>query len=337
MGAMAGWPASSTATASSSRGGSAATSSRPSTAVAATSRAPPRRSPAAARTAAGRGRASMVAIGYRRNLSGAPPSAPTAEPAVSSRLLVVLITLGVLATGGGVAGGLLLARDPGGEPAVAGPTTIPENHRPRDLRARLVHLLDTSSSSTTSTTSGVSVQARVVQRLEDGVVVRYDASEPISAVLLWGFGGPSGHQLQFPGPASQGTLKLTMAPDDQDGLDAGDRPVGRRADRHQRHPVRPPAGAAGGARGPGPHPRHPQRDRRDRHRVPRHDLHPPRPGPRRAHGHRRAVRVPLQRARGRGALGTADPALLPRGPAQPARGPGWSTWRSRSPGRAGRP
>jgi hypothetical protein len=43
------------------------------------------------------------------------------------------------------------------------------------------------------------------------VVVRYDAPVPVSAVLEWGFGGPSGHQLQFPGPATQGTLKLAMA------------------------------------------------------------------------------------------------------------------------------
>jgi hypothetical protein len=152
----------------------------------------------------------MVAIGYRRHLSGAPPSAPTAEPVVSRRLLVVLITLGVLAMGGGVAGGLLLARDPGGETAVAGPTTIPETTAPVTSEPASSTSSSTSSS-TTSTTGGVIVQARVVQRLEDGVVVRYDASEPISAVLLWGFGGPSGHQLQFPGPASQGTLKLTMA------------------------------------------------------------------------------------------------------------------------------
>jgi hypothetical protein len=151
----------------------------------------------------------MVAIGYRRHLSGAPPQRPTAEPEVSRRLLVVLIMLGVLATAGGVAGGLLLARDPGGEAAVAGPTTIPETTAP--VTSEPASSTSSTSSSTTSTTGGVSVQARVVQRLEDGVVVSYDASEPISAVLLWGFGGPSGHQLQFPGPASQGTIKLTMA------------------------------------------------------------------------------------------------------------------------------
>ncbi|HYN16632.1 MAG TPA: hypothetical protein VEY96_00930 [Actinomycetes bacterium] len=131
---------------------------------------------------------------------------------MSRRLLVILVTLGVLAIGGGVAGGLLLARDPGGEPAVAGPTTIPETTAPVTSEpASSTSSTSASSSSTTSTTTGVSVQARVVQRLEDGVVVSYDASEPISAVLLWGFGGPSGHQLQFPGPAAQGTLKLALA------------------------------------------------------------------------------------------------------------------------------
>jgi hypothetical protein len=129
---------------------------------------------------------------------------------VSRRLLVVLIVLGVLATAGGVAGGLLLAREPGGEPAAAGPTTIPETTvTPTSEPASSTSV--TSSSSTTSTTSGLRVQARVAQRLEDGVVVRYDASEPISAVLQWGFGGPSGHQLRFPGPAAQGSIKLAMA------------------------------------------------------------------------------------------------------------------------------
>jgi hypothetical protein len=130
---------------------------------------------------------------------------------VSRRLLVILVALGVLATGGGVAGGLLLARDPGGgDPAVAGPTTIPETTVPTTTEPAS-STSSTGSSTTTSTTSGLSIQARVVQRLEDGVVVGYDAPVPISAVLNWGFGGPSGHQLQFPGPAAQGTVKLVLA------------------------------------------------------------------------------------------------------------------------------
>ena len=130
---------------------------------------------------------------------------------MSRRLLVVLIVLGVLATGGGVAGGLLLARDPGGDPAVAGPTTIPETTVTPTSEPASSTSSTSTSSSTTSTTTGVSVQARVAERLEDGVVVSYQASEPISAVLEWGFGGPSGHQLQFPGPAAQGSIKLVLA------------------------------------------------------------------------------------------------------------------------------
>jgi hypothetical protein len=129
---------------------------------------------------------------------------------VSRRLLVILIALGVLATGGGVAGGLLLARDPGGDPVAAGPTTIPQTTAPTTSEPAS-STSSTGSSTTTSTTSGLSIQARVVQRLEDGVVVRYNAPVPISATLVWGFGGPSGHELRFPGPATQGTLKLALA------------------------------------------------------------------------------------------------------------------------------
>jgi hypothetical protein len=128
---------------------------------------------------------------------------------VSRRLLVVLVVLGVLAMGGGVAGGLLLARDPGGDPAVAGPTTIPETTAPPTSEPAS-STSSTSTSSTTSTTAGLSVQARVAERLEDGIVVRYQASEPVSAVLQWGLGAPSGNQLRFPGPAAEGSVKLPL-------------------------------------------------------------------------------------------------------------------------------
>ena len=128
---------------------------------------------------------------------------------MSRRLLVILIALGILATGGGVAGGLLLARDTGGDPAVAGPTTIPETTTSTTSEPAS-STSSTGSSTTTSTTSGLSVQARVVQRLEDGVVVGYTTPVPISATLAWGFGGPGGHELRFPGPATQGTLKLAL-------------------------------------------------------------------------------------------------------------------------------
>ena len=130
---------------------------------------------------------------------------------MSRRLLVILVALGVLATGVGVAGGLLLAREPGGDPAVAGPTTIPETTTAPTTTEPASSTSSTGSSTTTSTTSGLSVRARVVQRLEDGVVVGYEAPVPVSATLVWGFGGPGGHELRFPGPATQGTLKLVLA------------------------------------------------------------------------------------------------------------------------------
>jgi hypothetical protein len=129
---------------------------------------------------------------------------------VSRRLLVVLVVLGVLAMGGGVAGGLLLARDPGGDPAVAGPTTIPETTVPPTSEPASSTSSTSTSSSTTSTTAGLSIQARVAERLEDGIVVRYQASEPVSAVLQWGLGAPSGNQLRFAGPAAEGSVKLPV-------------------------------------------------------------------------------------------------------------------------------
>jgi hypothetical protein len=127
---------------------------------------------------------------------------------MNRRVLVVLVALGLLATSGGVAGGLLLARDPGADAAAAAPATIPGTTVPPT--SRQASSTSPASSSSTSTSTGVTVEARVVQRQEDGVTVSYDASEPVTAVLSWGFGGPSGHQLQFPGPAAQGTVKLGL-------------------------------------------------------------------------------------------------------------------------------
>jgi hypothetical protein len=129
---------------------------------------------------------------------------------VSRRLLVVLVALGMLATGGGVAAGLFMARDPGQAAAEAGPTTIPETTAPVTSEPASSTSSTDTSSTTTSTTTGLNVQARVVERAEDGVVVGYEASEPVSATLRWGFGGLGGNRLRFPGPATQGTLKLVL-------------------------------------------------------------------------------------------------------------------------------
>jgi hypothetical protein len=127
---------------------------------------------------------------------------------MSRRLLVILLALGVLATTGGVAAALLLARDPGPVAEAAGPTTIPETTAP--VTSETASSTSSADSSTTSTTSGLDLQAQVVERVEDGVLVRYDASEPVTAVLNWGFGDPTQQQLRFPGPASEGTIKLFL-------------------------------------------------------------------------------------------------------------------------------
>jgi hypothetical protein len=125
---------------------------------------------------------------------------------MSRRALITLLVLAVVATAGGVAGGLLLARSEEPAAASAAPTTAAAPPPTGTLKP-------TTSGTTmasTSATTGIGVRARLVRRLEDGLVVRYDASQPVSAVLAWGLGGPSGNQVAFPGPATQGSVKLTL-------------------------------------------------------------------------------------------------------------------------------
>jgi hypothetical protein len=129
---------------------------------------------------------------------------------MSRRALITLVVLAVVATAGGVAGGLLLARPEEPAAASAVPTTAAAAPPPTDTLEPTTSSSTTTASST-STTTGISVRARLVQRLEDGLVVRYDASQPVSAVLAWGFGEPSGNQVAFPGPAAQGSVKLDLA------------------------------------------------------------------------------------------------------------------------------
>jgi hypothetical protein len=134
---------------------------------------------------------------------------------MSRRALVALVVLAVLATAGGVAGGLLLASPPAPPPAAAAaPTTTAEPATTDTLEPATTSSSTSSSTtvpSTSTTTATLSVRARLVQRLEDGLVVGYDASQPVTAVLAWGFGGPSGNEVPFPGPATRGSVKLPLA------------------------------------------------------------------------------------------------------------------------------
>jgi hypothetical protein len=127
---------------------------------------------------------------------------------MSRRALIALVVLAALATAGGVAGGLVLARAPEPATAAAAPTTTAA---PTTVDTLEPASSSSTTASSTSTTTGISVQARLVRRLEDGLVVGYDASQPVTAVLAWGFGGPSGNEVPFPGPSAQGSVKLTLA------------------------------------------------------------------------------------------------------------------------------
>ena len=149
---------------------------------------------------------------------------------MSRRALVVLVVLAVVAMGGGVAAGLVIARAPA-PPAEAAPATtaVP---LPTLAPEEPTTSSSTAPSSTTSSTalSELTVRARLVERREDGLVVRYDASEPVSAVLAWGFSGPSGNQVAFPGPSRQGTATLALA---KTTRTVSMRVIGRAADGRQ--------------------------------------------------------------------------------------------------------
>ena len=126
---------------------------------------------------------------------------------MSRRTLVLLLSLGLLAAAGGVTGGLLLARGGGADPATAATTSLPEVTTTETPASTTT---STSTTAPTSSTAGLALQAQVVQRLEDGLMVRYQASQPVSAVLTWGVGAPRGNQVAFAGPAARGTVKLTL-------------------------------------------------------------------------------------------------------------------------------
>jgi hypothetical protein len=148
---------------------------------------------------------------------------------MSRRALITLVVLAVVATAGGVAGGLLLARPEEPAAASAAPTTTAAPP-PTDTLEPTTSSSTTTAPSTSTTTTGISVRARLVQRLEDGLVVRYDASQPVTAVLAWGFGGPGGNQVAFPGPAAQGSVKIAQ-PETTKAVSM--RVIGRAADGRQ--------------------------------------------------------------------------------------------------------
>jgi hypothetical protein len=130
---------------------------------------------------------------------------------MSRRAIVVLSLLAVLAMAAGVAAGIVFAhrgaKPVAAEQAVTPPAaTVPDSTAPASPTSTA-----TGPSTTTSTGAAtLTLRARVAQRLEDGLLVRWDASAPVDAVLTWGFGTPAGHQLQLPGGTDHGTAKLPL-------------------------------------------------------------------------------------------------------------------------------
>ena len=146
--------------------------------------------------------------------------------------------------GGGGGRRLLLARDPGGEPAVAGPTTIPETTAPVTSEPASSTSSSTSSSTTSTTSAGVSVQARAVAAGGRGGGPLRRLRADLGRAPL-GLRRAERAPAPVPRPGRPG-VACSSWPGRQGGVDAGHRPVGRRADRDQRH-LRPARRWCGGS------------------------------------------------------------------------------------------
>ena len=159
---------------------------------------------------------------------------------MSRRAIVVLSLLAVLAMAAGVAAGIVFAHRGAKPVAAEQPVTPPAATVPDSTAPATSTSTTTGPSTSSSTHAALHLRARVAQPLEDGLLVRWDASEPVDAVLSWGFGTPAGHQLQLPGGADHGTAKLSLPKTTQsvtyqvvgrtaDGRSAGSAPAsGRR-------------------------------------------------------------------------------------------------------------
>jgi hypothetical protein len=157
-------------------------------------------------------------------------------------LLVALLTVVTMA--GGVTGGVLLGRVDAGRRdarAVAAPpstvalatsagsatSTAATTQLPGTTAATGTIAPTTSVASPTTaaasattaapptTTGPPSLSARVARRLTDGLVVRLDASQPLTeAVLRFGTGGRLDQALPISGTVRHGTVKLPLASDE---------------------------------------------------------------------------------------------------------------------------
>jgi hypothetical protein len=145
-------------------------------------------------------------------------------------LLVALLTVVTMA--GGVTGGVLLGRVDAGRRdarAVAAPpstvapatsaasaTSTPATTQLPGTTAVTGTIAPTTSAAAPPTTTGPpSLSARVARRLTDGLVVRLDASQPLTeAMLRFGTGGRLDQALPISGTVRHGTVRLPLASDE---------------------------------------------------------------------------------------------------------------------------
>ncbi len=126
---------------------------------------------------------------------------------MTRRVAVMLIVLAVAVIGSGAGSGVLLGRltTPRAEAAGRAPATTtapPGSPVPTPGRGG-------NPAGSAQDTRPLRVSARITGRSEDGLTVRFDASEPVSATVQWRSGSAVGQTVSA-GTGSSGSAKLTF-------------------------------------------------------------------------------------------------------------------------------
>jgi hypothetical protein len=128
---------------------------------------------------------------------------------MTTRVAVLLIVLALAVMGSGATSGVLLGRltAPSAEAAAPAPaTTGPPVPTPGGGAS--------APAGTLASTRPLRISARIAGRSEDGLTVRFDASEPVTATVQWVAGAAVG-QTVVAGTGRSGTVKLTFTTTEQ--------------------------------------------------------------------------------------------------------------------------
>jgi hypothetical protein len=125
---------------------------------------------------------------------------------MTRRVAVMLIALAVAVMGSGATSGVLLGRltAPRAEAASGAPATSAPPGSPVPTPGR-----GGNPAGATQGGRPLRVSARIAARAEDGLTVRFDASEPVTATVQWGSGSAVGQTVPA-GSGSSGSAKLTF-------------------------------------------------------------------------------------------------------------------------------